>query len=42
MAGGATLGVTVEEVKVVVLGWSARNKLLGADVYTMSEFQYAQ
>jgi len=33
VAGGATLGVTVEEMKVVVLGWSARNKLLGADVY---------
>jgi sporulation protein YlmC with PRC-barrel domain len=33
VAGGATLGVTVEEMKVVLLGWSARNKLLGADVY---------
>jgi sporulation protein YlmC with PRC-barrel domain len=33
VAGGATLGVTVEEMKLVVLGWSARNKLLGANVY---------
>ncbi|MDB4871880.1 MAG: PRC-barrel domain protein [Gemmatimonadales bacterium] len=33
VAGGATLGVTVEEMRVVLLGWSARNKLLGADVY---------
>ena len=34
VAGEATLGVvTVEEMKVVVLGWSTRNKLLGADVY---------
>jgi sporulation protein YlmC with PRC-barrel domain len=33
VAGGATLGVTVEEMKVVVLGWSARHKLLGAAVY---------
>jgi sporulation protein YlmC with PRC-barrel domain len=33
VAGGATLGVTVEEMKLVVLGWSARHKLLGAAVY---------
>jgi sporulation protein YlmC with PRC-barrel domain len=33
VAGGATLGVTVEEMKVVLLGWSAKHKLLGADIY---------
>jgi sporulation protein YlmC with PRC-barrel domain len=33
VAGGVPLGVTIEEMKVVVLGWSARHKLLGADVY---------
>jgi sporulation protein YlmC with PRC-barrel domain len=33
VAGETTLGVTVEEMKVVMLGWSARNKLLGASVY---------
>jgi sporulation protein YlmC with PRC-barrel domain len=33
VAGGATLGVTVEELKLVVLGWSAKHKLLGAKVY---------
>jgi sporulation protein YlmC with PRC-barrel domain len=33
VAGETTLGVTVEEMKVVMLGWSARNKLLGAPVY---------
>ena len=33
VAGGVPLGVTVEEMKVVLLGWSARNKLLGAGVY---------
>lgn len=33
VAGEATLGVTVEEMKLVVLGWSAKKKLLDADVY---------
>jgi sporulation protein YlmC with PRC-barrel domain len=33
VAGGATIGVTVEEMRVVVLGWSAKRKLLGHDVY---------
>jgi sporulation protein YlmC with PRC-barrel domain len=33
VAGEATLGVTVEELKVVVLGWSARRQLLEKDVY---------
>ncbi|MDB4877903.1 MAG: photosystem reaction center subunit [Gemmatimonadetes bacterium] len=33
VAGGATIGVTVEELKVVVLGWSAKRDLLGKDVY---------
>jgi sporulation protein YlmC with PRC-barrel domain len=32
VAGGATIGVTVEEMKLVVLGWSARQKLLDHDV----------
>ena len=33
VAGAATVGVTIEEMKVVVLGWSAKRKLLGAAVY---------
>jgi sporulation protein YlmC with PRC-barrel domain len=33
VAGAATVGVTVEEMKLVVLGWSAKRKLLGHDVY---------
>ena len=33
VAGETTLGVTVEEMRVVVLGWSAKKKLLGATVY---------
>jgi sporulation protein YlmC with PRC-barrel domain len=33
VAGAATVGVTVEEMKAVVLGWSAKRKLLGASVY---------
>lgn len=32
VAGAATVGVTVEEMKIVVLGWSAKHKLLGAAV----------
>jgi sporulation protein YlmC with PRC-barrel domain len=33
VAGAATVGVTVEELKLVVLGWSAKRQLLGKDVY---------
>jgi sporulation protein YlmC with PRC-barrel domain len=33
VAGQTTVGVTVEEMRVVMLGWSARHKLLGAAVY---------
>jgi sporulation protein YlmC with PRC-barrel domain len=33
VAGETTLGVTVEELKLVVLGWSAKRDLLGKDVY---------
>jgi sporulation protein YlmC with PRC-barrel domain len=33
VAGGATIGVTVEEMRLVVLGWSAKRQLLGHDVY---------
>jgi sporulation protein YlmC with PRC-barrel domain len=33
VAGEATVGVTVEEMKLVVLGWSAKHKLIGHDVY---------
>src|SRR3981081_3098680 len=33
VAGAATIGVTVEEMKLVVLGWSAKRQLLGHDIY---------
>jgi sporulation protein YlmC with PRC-barrel domain len=33
VAGEATLGVTVEELRLVVLGWSAKKDLLEKDVY---------
>jgi sporulation protein YlmC with PRC-barrel domain len=33
VAGAATIGVTVEEMRLVVLGWSAKRQLLGHDVY---------
>jgi sporulation protein YlmC with PRC-barrel domain len=33
VAGATTIGVTVEEMKLVVLGWSAKRQLLGHDVY---------
>ena len=33
VAGSVTLGVTVEEQKVVALGWSAKNQVLGQPVY---------
>jgi sporulation protein YlmC with PRC-barrel domain len=32
VAGEETIGVTVEELKLVVLGWSARRQLLGKEV----------
>jgi hypothetical protein len=33
VAGETTLGVTVEEMKLVVLGWSAKKQLIGQDVH---------
>ena len=33
VAGSTTVGVTVEEMKVVALGWSAKKKILGKAVY---------
>ena len=33
VAGSTTVGVTVEELKVVALGWSAKKKILGKAVY---------
>jgi hypothetical protein len=33
VAGETTLGVTVEELKLVVLGWSVKKDMLGKDVY---------
>jgi sporulation protein YlmC with PRC-barrel domain len=33
VAGETTLGVTVEELKLVVLGWSVKKQLLDKDVY---------
>lgn len=33
VAGEATIGVTVEEMKLVVLGWSAKRELLDRSVY---------
>jgi sporulation protein YlmC with PRC-barrel domain len=33
VAGQATVGVTVEEQKLVVLGWSVKHKLLDHEVY---------
>src|SRR4051812_7868771 len=32
VAGETTLGVTVEELKLVVLGWSVKKQMLGQDV----------
>jgi hypothetical protein len=36
VAGSSTLGVTVEELKVVALGWSAKKQVLDKDVYNDS------
>ena len=33
VAGEATVGVTIEEMKLVVLGWSAKRELLDRNVY---------
>ena len=33
VAGSTTVGVSVEELKVVALGWSAKKKILGKAVY---------
>jgi hypothetical protein len=33
VAGSSTLGVSVEELKVVAVGWSAKKKILGKSVY---------
>jgi len=33
VAGSTTIGVSVEEVKAVALGWSAKKKILGKPVY---------
>ena len=33
VAGSSTVGVTVEEMKVVALGWSAKKKIMGKAVY---------
>jgi sporulation protein YlmC with PRC-barrel domain len=33
VAGSTTLGVSVEELKAVAIGWSAKKKILGKAVY---------
>jgi sporulation protein YlmC with PRC-barrel domain len=33
VAGSTTLGVTVEELKAVAIGWSAKRQILGKPVY---------
>jgi sporulation protein YlmC with PRC-barrel domain len=33
VAGSTTVGVSVEEIKAVALGWSAKKKILGKTVY---------
>jgi sporulation protein YlmC with PRC-barrel domain len=33
VAGSTTIGVSVEEIKAVALGWSAKKKILGKAVY---------
>jgi sporulation protein YlmC with PRC-barrel domain len=37
VAGSSTLGVTTEEMKVVMVGWSAKKKILGKSVYNDSK-----
>ncbi len=36
VAGSTTLGVTVEEQKVLAVGWSAKKQILGQAVYNSS------
>ena len=36
VAGSATIGVAVEEMKAVALGWSAKKQILDKDVYNDS------
>ena len=36
VAGSTTLGVTVEEQKSLVMGWSAKKRILGEAVYNSS------
>ena len=33
VAGSTTMGVTVEELKTIALGWSAKKQILGKPVY---------
>jgi sporulation protein YlmC with PRC-barrel domain len=33
VAGSTTIGISVEELKVVAVGWSAKKKILGKAVY---------
>ena len=33
VAGSSTIGISVEELKVVAVGWSAKKKILGKAVY---------
>ncbi len=33
VAGSTTIGVAVEEMKALALGWSAKKQILGKDVY---------
>jgi sporulation protein YlmC with PRC-barrel domain len=37
VAGSTTLGVTAEELKSVVVGWSAKKHILGEAVYNSSD-----
>ena len=37
VAGSTTLGVTVEEQKVLAVGWSAKKHILGKAVYNSSD-----
>ena len=36
VAGSATIGVSVEELKAVALGWSAKKQIMDKDVYNDS------
>ena len=39
VAGSTTLGVSVEEVKAVAIGWSAKRQILGKAVYNEKQEQ---